>query len=347
MTLSDLISSVFAAVLTVTSIANATPSPYRHQLMKRQNETMGGGGGVNASNMTNGTMPNNASNSTGAGQGTGTEQSAGQLQIFVTGGEVPIYTNYSTTTIFNVSGALNISQLYTVASQVNLSLSNSNTSGIVIVASKKSIESLGFFSSIVFDTEKPIVITTNVTLGISVANDPDSASHGVLIVSNDRIIYDAGLPVWSVAAGVVGDDDKVRWFYSTAKSQLTNSTSIIRTTYSNFTNPNIQNASIVPILFETSLSSSLTSNLNKDIQGLVVVSSGSSNKTSSSLASDQLTIPIVVTHNSKIISYLNNSTLPDNVIAGGWLTPIQAQILLYIALSNGVNDTESLKQIFP
>lgn len=308
-------------------------------------------------NTTNGTSPttgggsatNGTSPTTGGGGGTG---QTGQLQIFITGGEVPITSNYSTTTIFNNTGILNLTQLYQVGSTVNSSLGSDQTKGIVIIASKKSFESLSFFSSIVFDTNKTIVITDDIFLGIAVANDQGAGGRGPLVVGKNKVIYAGSLPPFGVPVGVIGDNLEPYWFFTAQQTTLFLSNSTLRTNFSNFTTTNSSSQVSVPIVYEEGISGGISNTFSSSTQisGLVVISSGSLNSTSSSNSSSSSSspnFPVVFTNPGNKISYLSEKGIPSNAIPGGYLTPVQAQILLAVAVSNGVTSTDSLKTLFP
>ena len=125
--------SLFTSVLAGVSITSALYAPprklYRRQASEPQNST-------SSSGVSAGSFTPNGTNST-------------QPQVFFAGNDHQNVTNKTSQNILNVTGTLDITQLYDVASRVNSTLQNS-TQGIVIVADPSSIESLSFFSSILF-----------------------------------------------------------------------------------------------------------------------------------------------------------------------------------------------------
>lgn len=299
----------------------------RKQALYRRQDLMS-----NATNGTNGT--------TGGGGGGGTGTST--VPIIVVGGPSNISNG---TKVSNFTGVLNSTQLFTISRQVNQSLSSSTSSkGIVIVASKSSFESIAFFLAITTDTNKTIVVCDDFRLGEIVATDAGSQGRGPLIVGKNKVIFSGTLPPWGVPDGVIGDNDEAYWFTDPCPPLLTAPNSTLRTQFSNFTSNNASSNAMVPIVFEEGISTTLLNSVSSFIQGLVVISSGS-NATSSNQSSS---IPIVYTSpKSKFISFISESSIPSGGIAGGYLSPIQAQILLSVAISNGVNNTQSLIQLFP
>ncbi|KAL3232438.1 Sporulation-specific wall maturation protein [Nakaseomyces bracarensis] len=304
------------------------------------------------SSMTNSTMSNmtNMTNSTTA--------EIPQLQVIYTGGRVPIMSNMSNATfhtnstkLFNATNALNITELYSVAANINETLANNNTMGAVVVSNAKSLESLGFFSSIVLDSEKPIVISEVEELALCVANDTGAMGRGALVVTKNGIIYSgvftpsSATSIGGIPVGVVDDAKKVNWYLAPSVPALVHNNGTIRTNYTNFTSTDVFNVPLVPIVYDGGYSSSLISSLASSVNGLVVVSSGSSNSTTSTIESAE--IPIVYADESALFSPVSTKDVPENSISGGYLSPIKAQILLSIAAANGVTTDESLSAIFP
>ncbi|CAI4051489.1 hypothetical protein SUVZ_14G1640 [Saccharomyces uvarum] len=308
----------------------------------------------NGSNTTTNTTYSNSTNST-----SNSTSSNNELQIIVTGGQVPItnssltHTNY--TRLYNSSSALNITQLYNIARVVNETIQDKSSTGAIVVTNAKSLEAVSFFFSILFDTNKTIVVTEDSAYAIPVANDKNAAKRGVLSVTSDKLVYSgvftpastfsygAGLPV-----AIVDDQDQVEWFFDASRPTLISPSSVIRKEYTNFTTPFgiFENgAPIVPIVYDGGYSSSLIDSLSSAVQGLVVVSSGSSNSTSSSIASD--IIPVVYAEASTPLNFIDKQDVPENAVGAGYLSPIKAQILLSIAAVNGVTSKSALDDIFP
>lgn len=304
----------------------------RSYLYRRQNATGGGGAAGNASNGTSG----------------GGSSGSGSVPIIVVGGAGAGGASNASSggqAMSNFTGILNTTQLYSISSQVNQSLTSSSSSnGVVIVAGKKSLESIAFFLAITTNTNKTIVVCTDQKLGQAVAMSEQAQGRGPLIVGKQKIIYSGTLPPWGVPDGVIDDSNQAHWFTNSCPPLLTAWNSTLRTQFTNFTSTETSGNAVVPIVYEEGIAPSLLQSVSSFIQGLVVISSGSNSTTTE----QSVSIPIVYTQpKGKSISFINNSTIPSNAIAGGYLSPVQAQILLSIAVSNGVNNTESLKQIFP
>ncbi|CAI4742747.1 CDA_G0045360.mRNA.1.CDS.1 [Saccharomyces cerevisiae] len=349
---------VLSALLACSSAVVASPieNLFKYRAVKAShskniNSTLPAWNGSNSSNVTYANGTNSTTNTTTA--------ESSQLQIIVTGGQVPItnssltHTNY--TRLFNSSSALNITELYNVARVVNEAIQDKSSAGAVVVTNAKSLEAVSFFFSIIFDTEKPIVVTEDSAYAIPVANNKNATKRGVLSVTSDKLVYSgvftpptacsygAGLPV-----AIVDDQDEVKWFFDASKPTLISSDSIIRKEYSNFTTPYglLENGvPIVPIVYDGGYSSSLIDSLSSAVQGLVVVSSGSTNSTSSTIESTE--IPVVYAQANTPLNFIDNKDVPKNAVGAGYLSPIKAQILLSIAAVNGVTSKSALESIFP
>ncbi|SMN21048.1 similar to Saccharomyces cerevisiae YHR139C SPS100 Protein required for spore wall maturation [Maudiozyma saulgeensis] len=304
----------------------------------------------NATSPTNGTS--SPTNGTSGGSNNGSSSStSSSVEIFVTSGNLP--SNGSAKALFNTTGTLNITQLYKVSEAVNQSLQSSSGGGIVILADKSSFESLSFFLSIVLNTEKAVVITNDIEIGTTVAMDSNSTGRGVLYVGKSKVIFAGDLPPFGVPVGVVGDNLEAYWFYDEPqKSGMFSMNSTLRTTYSNFTNPTLNSEVAVPIVYEQGIASILSSSLgnSSSIGGLVIVSDKVvSNVTtqSTSSSSSTPTFPVIWVNPPGKISWLSEANIPGYAIAGGYLTPVQAQILLGVAVNNNVTSPESIRALFP
>lgn len=273
------------------------------------------------------------------------------LQYIVAGGQVPktnhtVFNNF--TEVSNSSSrGLNFTELYDVAQNINTTLGYKQTKAGVVVTNENTIESLGFLSSLLFQSEKPIVIGEDANLAAVVANDTTAASRGTLVVKKDGLIYAGALAPSTKTAGVpLGfvSEDKVTFFYEPSLPSIIAENSTIRTNYTNFTTLNSVAggfAPVVPIIYDADYSETLIQGLATQVQGLVVVSA---NATASSISSDVL--PIVYTSPDAPLASVTEKDIPAGAIAGGYLTPAKAQILLSVAYANGVTDIESLKKVF-
>lgn len=305
---------------------------------------------ANHSNASNSSMLNHTNSTTAA--------EMPQLQVIYTGGRVAIASNASNATfhtnstqLFNSSTALNITELYSVAASINETLSSNKSMGAVVVSNAKSLESLGFFSSVVLDSEKPIVVSEDEELALLVANDTGAMGRGALVVAKNGIIYSgvfapsSATSVGGVAVGVIDDAKKVNWYLGASVPALVHANSTIRVNYTNFTSTDVTTAPLVPIVYDGGYSSSLISSLASSVNGLVVVSSGASNSTTSTIESAE--IPVVYAAESGLFNPVSSKDVPENSVSAGYLSPVKAQLLLSIAAANGVTSDEELAAIFP
>lgn len=281
---------------------------------------------------------------------TNTSSQPETLQFIVAGGKLTktnhtLYNNF--TELSNSTRGLNFTQLYDVAQSINATLGYSQSKAGVVITNENTIESLGFLSSLLFESKKPIVIGEDASLAAVVANDTNAASRGPLVVSNNGLIYAGALAPSSDGAGVpmgVVSGGNVTFFYEPSLPSLVAENSTIRTNYTNFTSLNVikdHAAPVVPIIYDADYSSLLIEGLATEVQGLVVVSA---NATASTITSK--TLPIVYTSPDAPFALVTENDVPEGAIAGGYLTPTKAQVLLSVAYANGVTDIESLKKIF-
>ena len=153
---------VLSALLACSSAVVASPieNLFKYRAVKAShskniNSTLPAWNGSNSSNVTYANGTNSTTNTTTA--------ESSQLQIIVTGGQVPItnssltHTNY--TRLFNSSSALNITELYNVARVVNETIQDKSSAGAVVVANAKSLEAVSFFFSIILNV---IYTTSNI-----------------------------------------------------------------------------------------------------------------------------------------------------------------------------------------
>lgn len=273
------------------------------------------------------------------------------IQYIVAGGEVAktnhtLYNNF--TEISNSSSrGLNFTELYDVVQSIDTTLSYSTSKAGVVVTNENSIESLGFLSSLLFDSKKPIVIGEDSILAGIVANSTEAASRGPLVVKPNGLIYAAALAPSTKAPGVpigVVSGSEVTFFYEPSLPSIIAENSTIRTNYTNFTSLYVDkyvSAPVVPIIYDADYSSLLIQGLAAEVQGLVVVSA---NATASSITSE--TLPIVFASPNAPFTSVTEKDVPEGTIAGGYLTPAKAQVLLSVAYANGVTDIESLRNVF-
>ncbi|SCW04022.1 LAFE_0H04192g1_1 [Lachancea fermentati] len=300
---------------------------------------------ANASNSTASNYSNasNATNSTSSGV-------KPKLAIVVTGGYVPL-TNYtsssevSITTLYNTTSTLNASQIYNVANTINKTLGSDKYSGVVVLSNENSVESLGFLLSVVIDNYKPVVVTSDVLPGLFVASSTGAISRGALVVQENSIYSGTVFNPQATGWGAVGtvSDSNVAWLYAPSTAQLLAPSSVIRTNYTNFTATNISSSSlpVVPVVYDGQYNSDLLATISSSIDGLVVVASG--NATTSTLTSD--TLPVVYASGDS--SLVVPADVPAGAIAGGYLTPTKAQLLLTVALANSVSNSTLLQSVFP
>lgn len=339
--------SVVATILATCSSALASPV---HNIFKRETYALSNGTAWNTSNHTNGT---------GSVGPDGTELGT-KLKVFVTGGYVPIQSNSSNSsewanvefeTLFNASSTLNVTQLYSVASSVNETLADDVYSGVVIVSNKRSVESLSFFSTIVLDTNKTVIVTEDALSGVLVAKDYGSQFRSTLTVEKKTGLIYSGLfapaepNAASAPVGILANEE-VKWFFEPAVPFLVSPQSAIRTNYTYFTSTDVDYSPVVPIVYDGDYSQDLIDSLSDSLDGLVVVTSGfATNSSSSTLSSDLL--PIVYAESSSEIGFVGQEDVPSEAIAAGYLSPVKAQLLVAIAAANGVSDPSEVVDLFP
>ncbi|CCC71095.1 hypothetical protein NCAS_0G02080 [Naumovozyma castellii] len=353
-----------SALLACSTVADASPiNIFGHKSSKEQpqqkenaltalqalglNTTISSHNSSNTSNSSNSTTTyHNHTNSTA----TNTTKPKPTLDVVFTGGHIPISNKTNYTRLFNSSRALNLTELYDVAVSVNKTINKNTTKGAVVITNSKSLEGLGFFSSVVFNDSKPIVISEDNKLATIVANDKSAASRGPLVVTKDGLIYSGVFAPSSacleecsgVAEGIVVNG-KVQWFFTATTPTLVDANSTIRKTFKNFTSSVEDTTGLVPIVYDGEYSEELITSVSTNIQGLVVATTGSSNSTTSPFD----TLPVVFAQTGALQNFVDTADVPTGSIAAGYLSPVKAQILLSIAAANGVTDTESLKAIFP
>ncbi|CAI4039514.1 hypothetical protein SMKI_08G1820 [Saccharomyces mikatae IFO 1815] len=292
---------------------------------------------------------------------------SGTVPVIITGGPAVSGSgsNVTTTTLFNSTSTLNITQLYQIATQVNQTLQSESSHGIIIVTNWRSVETLSFFCSIVFNTSKTIVITENYLWGVPILSSSHAQGRGTLVAGRDKVVYSGVFPPYTVPVGVLSGQKEVQWFFDACEPTLIASNSTLRTQYTNFTSAQISsNATsstntsssssgpLVPIIYEEGYSQRLIQSLSSSIQGLVVISSGTSNNNTVTSWSS-VEFPVVYAsdgysgNDGSGIGFLSNTSIPQGAISAGYLSPVQAQTLLSIAISNQVTSSSELQQIFP
>ncbi|CAR29292.1 ZYRO0G05258p [Zygosaccharomyces rouxii] len=291
------------------------------------------------------------SNTTAAAGSSNTSSVPGKVVVFVTGGTVGLKnsSDVSIITLFNSSQALNITQLYSLAARVNATLGLATTQSVVIVSNEESLEPLGIFTSLLFNTDKPLVIAQNGAVGVPIAKQSSSSARGPLVIGDNKLIYPgvfapSGDDSSSCAAvGIASDFTNATWFFEYSVPALVSPSSVVKQNYSNFTNYNITNTPVVPIIYDGDYSSQLISSL-PSASGFVVVSSGS-NSTLSTVRNSSS--PIVFAEAGSSLRYVGKEDVPSGTIPAGYLSPIKAQILLSVAAANGVRDQQALSSLFP
>lgn len=290
-------------------------------------------------------------NHTGYSNGTNTSITEPTLQYIISGGKVPINNSSSATNYTKVSNStrsLNITELYGVASKINETISSDDVKGAVVVANSNSLEGLGFLTDLIFNEDKPIVISEDPKLGAVVADDEASEGRGTIVVDKSGLIYQGSLAPGEKCVGipigiVVGD--KVQYYYDNAlESPWFGNDSTITANFTDFTNIvdfEDTSAPIVPIIFDGDYSTDLVDELSDKIQGLVVITT---NATESSIVS--LSLPIVYTSDKAPFDIISSDDVPEGTIGGGVLTATKAQLLLSVAIANGVDDVDTLKEVF-
>lgn len=328
-----LIKNLVSGLLLCSAAVNAAPSSF----FKRAAETN--------TTVTNATL---VSNSTSWASNTTTNL----VDVFIACGDLPTGADLSCNVLYNTTGNLNLTQLYDVADNINKTLMTTQSTGVVVQAAAPAFESLSFFLAVVIDTYKSVIITEDATLGAAIARDPRAEGRGPLVIDNSGVIYSGSLTPMSVPVGVIGDDLKPCWFFEAEQTGLFNWNSTLRTTYSNFTNTKPTMNPIVPVVYQEGVSTDLVSALSASgaVNGLVLISDqaapvATANTTTPAAAGPAF--PVVCVNPEGGITFLSAANIPSFAIAGGYLTPLQAQLLLTIAVSNGVTGATELRALFP
>ena len=298
-----------------------------------------------ATNVTGGGYGNSSS---GSGSSSG---SSGSVSVFVTGGTSTLSNSSGVDVnwLFNSSQSLNVTQLYQIAIQINQTLGQGSNNGVVIVSNAESLESLGFFSSLVFNTDKPIVIAQNAATGAAIAQDPSSKARGPLVLGDNHLIYpgvfapSAGETSSCAAVGIASDASNATWFFENSVPALTGPSSVIKQNYTNFTNIDVQNTPVVPIIYDGGYSTQIISSLTS-ASGFVIVSSGV-NSTTSSIGNTS--VPVVFAEGGSGLHFVGDEDVPQGTIPAGYLSPVKAQIVLSVAAVNGVSSSDALRSLFP
>ncbi|SCU92493.1 LAFA_0F10968g1_1 [Lachancea sp. 'fantastica'] len=374
---------VALALSYVVAVATASPVGFLSELFKRESSDSSDdfsplevypGNLTQMSNWSNWTNPSNW-NSTSGFNGTGNGTVGGgngtavggngttggfpgigwpspKLQVFITGGEYQMSNwtmspDVEVTTLFNHS-SLNATYLYSVAASVSSSLESEQYTGVVVVGSEAALESLGFFLSVVTDSPKSLVVTDDVDTGIQVAWSEDSWWRGVLVAHKTSIYSGALYSASKPHAGKIGAIYQYEpWFWFTpAWPTFLSPDNTLRYEYTNFTEVTTANSTFsssaptIPVLYDGYFDPSLVNSLSSSIKGLVVVSSG--NSTTSELKSPS--VPVVFT--SDDAEPVFEEDVPSGAIAGGLFSPVQAQLLLSIAIASNATDPSGLQDLF-
>lgn len=288
---------------------------------------------------------------TSAASGASNATSGGKIWIFVTGGTVGLVnsSDVSVVTLYNASQALNITQLYSLAGRVNDTLGQGSTEAVVIVSNEESLEPLGIFTSLVFNTDKPIIVGQNGAIGVAIARQSSASARGPLVVGENRLLYPGvfaptGDDSSSCAAvGISSDYSNTTWFFENSVPTLIGPDSALKQNYSNFTNYDVSNAPVVPVIYDGAYANQLISSL-PSASGFVLVSSGS-NSTLSTVRNSSS--PIVFAEAGSGLHYVGTEDVPPSTIPAGYLSPVKAQILLSVAIANNVTDETALRSLFP
>ncbi|KAI5959274.1 uncharacterized protein KGF55_005424 [Candida pseudojiufengensis] len=245
--------------------------------------------------------------------------------------------------------------------------------GIVITHGTDTMEETAFFIQSTINTSKPIVICgsmrpstaissdgpMNLYQAIVIASSPDSYDRGVLIALNDRI--GAGFYITksnansldtfkSIGQGYIGNfvNNEVRFYYPPAKP--------LGLTF--FDLKPVFNLPEVPIVYahqglNTKILEFTINNMNA--KGLVIATMGAgslSSETNKYLSSVvDINFPIIYSKRSMdgmvpigALPKINGRVF-ENAIAGGYLNPQKARILLQLCLNEGY-DLKRIKKVF-
>ncbi|CCH60533.1 hypothetical protein TBLA_0D00230 [Henningerozyma blattae CBS 6284] len=299
---------------------------------------------VSNSTALNGTSGNqtNGTNVSGAND---TKPVPDRFLYVYTGGKTQLLTNtshYDFITLYNTTNALNSTELYNVSKCVNESLASRSYSGIIVLGNPDSIESLSFFNAITLNTTFPVIVSEDADLGMAVAMVKGVAKYGPVVAVVNNIVYPGvyapnvansdstnGIPI-----GVCNDANSVDWYFESIYPTIIRD---VQANFRNFTEAPEKTDAIVPIL---SYNSAFPVNSLPLIKGLVIEARGT-NFTSVDVKG--AAYPIIFASDN---AYVGPSQVPEGAIAGGSLDVTKSQLLLSIAVSQGVTNATELQKLF-
>lgn len=273
-----------------------------------------------------------------------------KIGIFYTGGYLANIQHSDVTVerLFNITNTeLNITQLYSVAAAVNKTLGNGEYKGVLIVGNNNSLTGLGYFSSILFNTNKTIVISSNSTLGLPIANQSLSTNRGPILTHNDSAVYSGGLPPYKVPIGVLDTNGTAHYFYRGGLPKFFDRGSGLRLNYTNFTDPGAYNKTrtipTIRIVNQTNVTDDFIRNVAPNLQGLVVNITGTPFTTT---GLQSLRYPVMFVKDQQQLAFVSKWNVPTGIIPGGYLSPAQAQLFLYVAALNNATSPAAWSQWF-
>ncbi|CCE66120.1 hypothetical protein TPHA_0O01530 [Tetrapisispora phaffii CBS 4417] len=347
-----------SALLAASTLAAAQPANWSKFLKNNHNTEVN-------SLATNATGFNStATNSSGWGNWTvsNSTQDAHKdiFKVIITGGDFKLdnSSHLEYEYCYNQTNALNLTQLYEVAEIVNTTISDDRYKAVVIVSGGDSMESLGFLNSILIDSEKPVVISQSDAYGIAVANK--TASKGTLVVTNDDYVYPGVFSPYStryssfggVPVAACGDDLSVNYFFESYETKFLSGNSTIRKNFTDFTNYNatkdLDTLPVVPIIAESELSATVLESLAASVDAIVVVATEDDRDTIKTVDDySNVGVPVVFAKSINTYPFLSDAAVPTGTCSAGYLSPTKAQLLLSIALINGVTNVEDIVTLFP
>ncbi|QID88120.1 hypothetical protein GRS66_010826 [Saccharomyces pastorianus] len=187
-----------------------------------------------------------------------------------------------------------------------------------------------------YDACQPTLIASNSTIRLQYSN-----------FTNTQISSSTSTSSTSGGAGGGASNSS-----SNSSSTASNSSTAAGGAGSSSSSSSSSSGPLVPIIYEEGNSQTLIQSLGSNIQGLVVISSGTSgNSTTTSWASVPFPVVYAIdassSHDGSSIGFLSNTSVPQGAVSAGYLSPIQAQTLLSIAINNKVTSASDLQKIFP
>lgn len=267
--------------------------------------------------------------------------------LLYTGGEV--WANFTNATLNTIvyeptlnSSNVTLPELALISTSLNETESSSNLTFLVIAAEYESLQKTGFYFALSYP-EETVVVTENITKGFQVANSTETYGRGGLIVSAEGVIYSA-ITYPNSAVGFVTESGKVVYFFepSLPKILAPDSPLFSSKLFTPF------NTSTVASNVTDVLITNYTSSSNKTRKGsssafipeiTVVAVNGTAE--ANKYSSEHKYSSAYTVFASYDLTFIDTSDLTSKTAIGaGFLSPVQASVLVSFAKAAGVNSLD-------